>query len=113
MSEANSNWPDKIIVGLTGNIATGKSAIMKIAAEKGALTLDADKVVHSIMNNDRSLQKAIVKSFGDEVAREDGRINRPALAQIVFKDSEELAQLEGLIHPAVRREIHKYINLTR
>ena len=111
MSEVKSSWPDKIIVGLTGNIATGKSAIMKIAAEQGALTLDADKVVHSIMNNDRSLQQAIVTKFGEGVAREDGRINRPALAQIVFKDPEKLAQLEGLIHPAVRQEMHKYINL--
>jgi len=62
-------------------------------------------------NNDRTLQKAIVDKFGNEVAREDGRINRPARAQIVFKDAAKLATLEELIHPVVRQEIHKYINL--
>ncbi|MCA9987963.1 MAG: dephospho-CoA kinase, partial [Anaerolineales bacterium] len=99
MSDETNKWPDKIIVGLTGNIATGKSAIMKIAAEQGALTLDADKVVHSIMNNDRALQRAIIEAFGNEVAAEDGHINRSALAKIVFNNPEKLARLEGLIHP--------------
>ena len=111
MSDETNKWPDKIIVGLTGNIATGKSAIMKIAAEQGALTLDADKVVHSIMNNDRALQRAIIEAFGNEVAAEDGHINRSALAKIVFNNPEKLARLEGLIHPTVRQEIHKYISL--
>ena len=111
MSDETGQWPDKIIVGLTGNIATGKSAIMKIAAEQGALTLDADKVVHSIMNNDRALQRAIVAAFGNEVTAEDGRINRAALAKIVFNNPDKLARLEALIHPTVRQEIHKYISL--
>jgi dephospho-CoA kinase len=42
----SQRWPDKLIIGLTGNIATGKSAIMKMAAERSALTLDADLLVH-------------------------------------------------------------------
>lgn len=76
-------WPDKIVVGLTGNIATGKSSVMRMAAEQG-ITLDADKIVHEIMDGDPSVQAAIAVAFGAEVRKADGRIDRPALAAIVF-----------------------------
>ena len=49
----------KVIVGITGNIATGKSAVMRLAAAAGALTLDADAIVHEIMDNDAAMQAAI------------------------------------------------------
>ena len=68
---------DKFIIGLTGNIATGKSAVMQLAAQRGAFTLDADQVVHEILNNDADLQQAIATAFGSTVRRADGRIDRP------------------------------------
>jgi dephospho-CoA kinase len=98
-------WPDRLIIGVTGNIATGKSAVMRMAADKGALTLDADKVVHHIMDNDASMQAAIAVAFGGEVRREDGSINRARLASIVFNDPAALRDLEQMLHPAVRAEI--------
>ena len=76
-------WPNKKVVGLTGNIATGKSTVMRLAAQQGALTLDADKVVHEIMADDPSMQAAIAVAFGPEVRRADGSIDRAALAAIV------------------------------
>ena len=57
-----SDSHQRIVIGLTGNIATGKSAIMKLAAEKGALTLDADKVVHELLNHSAEIQQAVVES---------------------------------------------------
>ncbi len=93
------------IIGLTGNIATGKSVVLKMAAEKGALTLDADKIVHDILENDPSMQAAIAVAFGPQVRRKDGAIDRGALAAIVFADETALRDLETLVHPAVRREI--------
>ncbi|MFQ5399500.1 MAG: dephospho-CoA kinase [Anaerolineae bacterium] len=100
MSESN-----KLIIGLTGNIATGKSAVMRLAAEAGALTIDADKLVHELMGHDADIQAAVADAFGPDVRRPDGRIDRQALGQIVFADKNAMRKLEQLLHPAVQREI--------
>lgn len=102
-------WPNKKVVGLTGNIATGKSTVMRLAAQQGALTLDADKVVHEIMADDPSMQAAIAVAFGPEVRRADGSIDRAALAAIVFGDPA-LRDLENMMHPAVRQEIYRRVD---
>jgi len=101
----SKQWPKKTIIGLTGNIATGKSAVMKLAEEAGTLTIDADAVVHSIMDHDSSMQAAIAVAFGPQVRLPDGRINRVALGELVFKDASALKDLEQMVHPAVRREV--------
>ncbi len=103
-------WPDKYIIGLTGNIATGKSAVMRLAAEQGALTIDADQVVHEILAGDPEMQAAIAVAFGAEVRYPDGRINRRALAEIVFNDPDDLNDLEKMLHPAVRDEINRRLD---
>lgn len=104
---------DKFIIGLTGNIATGKSAVLQLAAQRGAFTIDADRVVHELLNNDGALQQTISEVFGPTVRLEDGRINRPALGKIVFNNSEKLRQLEGIIHPAVYSVVIKKIAETK
>ncbi|MCB0061272.1 MAG: dephospho-CoA kinase [Caldilineaceae bacterium] len=90
-----------IIIGLTGNIATGKSTVLKLLAEKGAYVLDADKLAHESMQVGTHTYWAIVEQFGDAILQPDGKINRRALGQIVFNDPEALAQLESIVHPAV------------
>lgn len=105
-----TRFSGKLIVGLTGNIATGKSAVMRLAAEHGALTIDADKVVHELEDHDAELQAAIAVAFGHEVRREDGRIDRRALGKIVFGDPQAMRDLEGIIHPAVQREAARRIH---
>jgi dephospho-CoA kinase len=97
--------PSKLLIGLTGNIATGKSAVMRLAAGHGALTIDADKVVHDILANDPTVQAAIAVAFGSQVRKPTGQIDRAALGQIVFGDPEALRDLEAMLHPAVRVEI--------
>lgn len=106
----STRWPNKKVVGLTGNIATGKSTVMRLAAQQGALTLDADKVVHEIMAEDPSMQAAIAVAFGPEVRRADGSIDRAALAAIVFGDPDALRDLENMLHPAVRQEVYRRID---
>ncbi|MCP4415155.1 MAG: dephospho-CoA kinase [Chloroflexi bacterium] len=104
MSDNNkeaTTYTGKLIVGLTGNIATGKSAVMRLAKEQGATIIDADKIVHELMDNDADMQAAIAVAFGPEVRREDGRINRKKLGEIVFADPAALQDLEAMIHPAV------------
>lgn len=97
------------IIGLTGNIATGKSAVMRLAAERGALTIDADRVVHELLAADTVIQEAVAAVFGPSVRRADGSINRVALGSIVFDDPKRLRQLEDILHPAVRLEIARRV----
>jgi dephospho-CoA kinase len=97
------------IIGLTGNIATGKSVVMRQAAERGALTIDADRVVHELLDGDEAIQNAVAAAFGPEVRLPNGRIDRAALGRIVFSDPDKLRQLERLTHPAVRAEIARQI----
>lgn len=104
-----THYDGKLIIGLTGNIATGKSAVMRLAADHGALTIDADKVVHDLMNKDKKLQQAIAAQFSSKVLRDDGRIDRNTLGQIVFSDPESLAILEAIVHPVTRAELDKRI----
>jgi dephospho-CoA kinase len=106
----SKRWPDKNVIGLTGNIATGKSAVMDMAAEKGALTLDADQVVHHILHGDDGVQTEIALAFGVKVRKPDGSVDRDALAAIVFKDPVKLKRLEQIVHPAVRRALLQRID---
>ncbi len=99
----------RIIIGLTGNIATGKSAVMRLAAERGAQVIDADRVVHELLQNDEDIQAAVVAAFGPGAQTSDGRIDRAALGRIVFGNARLLRQLEDLLHPAVREEIARRV----
>ncbi len=104
-----TTYAGKVIIGLTGNIATGKSAVMRLAHDHGALTIDADKIVHELMDNDATMQAAIAVAFGSEVRREDGRIDRKKLGEIAFADPTALQDLEAMIHPAVGKEVDSRI----
>ncbi len=105
-------WPDKYLVGLTGNIATGKSTVLKLAAKRGSLILDADQIVHYLFNSDHFVQEAVVALFGSDIQFRDGTINRAAVAKKVFNDPEALLALEQIIHPAVRRRLLEQIDLS-
>lgn len=99
----------RIIIGLTGNIATGKSAVMRLAAEQGALVIDADRVVHELLQRDEGIQTAVIAAFGPEIRLADGRIDRAALGRLVFGNESRLQQLEDILHPAVREEIARRV----
>lgn len=98
------------VVGLTGNIATGKSTVLQYMAEKGAHTIDADKLAHRAMKPGGRAYASIVETFGEEILAADGTIDRKALGRIVFADPAALRRLEAISHPAVfamaRCEIH-------
>ena len=101
---------DKFVIGLTGNIGTGKSAIMKVAAGQGAETIDADKVVHHILATNDAVKEQIKSTFGPEMLDDEGHINRAALGGIVFADPIMLSKLEGILHPVVRTSIIETVN---
>src|SRR5215203_5681683 len=91
----------KHVIGLTGNIATGKSTVVAILEELGAEAIDGDKLVHQLMGPSSPLAGQIRAEFGDETVNPDGSINRPALGKVVFSDPAKLRALEGITWPAV------------
>lgn len=91
------------LIGLTGNIACGKSAVAKMLAELGAEVIDADRLVHQLMEPGTESWQAILRRFGPSIQRPNGTIDRKTLGEIVFRDAAALADLEAILHPATRR----------
>ena len=91
------------IIGLTGNIASGKSTVARLLAERGAAHVDADALVHELYRADSPLPARIAQRFGAAVLAEDGSVDRAALGEIVFNDPEALRALEALVHPETGR----------
>lgn len=92
------------LIALTGGIASGKSTIARRLAEHGAIVVDADQIVRDVQAPGSAVLDAIGKTFGTEVIGDDGVLNRAALGAAVFGDAELLAQLNAIVHPAVRAE---------
>jgi dephospho-CoA kinase len=90
-----------LAVALTGGIAAGKSEALQAFARHGAATISSDEIVHELYRNDEQLQDALRERWGDRVFS-DGDVDRAAIGQIVFADRDELAWLEGELHPRVR-----------
>lgn len=88
-----------LTIGLTGGIAAGKSEALAAFARLGAATLSSDAVVHDLLESE-SLRGRLVERWGPEVAP-DGVVDRARIGQIVFADPEQLAWLEGQVHPLV------------
>lgn len=90
------------ILGLTGNIACGKSAVGKILLELGSERyIDADALVHHLYHAGQPIARAVGEMFGPSVLSPDGSVDRQALGQIVFRDAQAMQRLEGIVHPAV------------
>lgn len=90
-------------IGLTGNIASGKSTVSRRLAEHGAHIIDADVLAREAVAPGTDGLKAIVVRFGAEMLREDGTLDRAALRLRVFRDPDELAALNAIVHPEVGR----------
>lgn len=96
-------------IGLTGGIATGKSTVAALLVERGALLVDADQVAREVVMPGESALEAVASKFGQAVLHSDGTLNRPALGKIVFNNQDLLAQLEGILHPAIRMRMQQRI----
>lgn len=96
-------------VGLTGNIASGKSHAAQLFAELGAHVIDADKVVHELLAYGTPTYHQIVTTFGRDIVGPDSQIDRRKLGQIIFSDAEKRQVLNQLTHHAVRTEILRRI----
>jgi dephospho-CoA kinase len=102
-----------LLLGVTGNIACGKSSVMAMLGELGARIIDADAVYGDLVQPGMPLLAAIGRAFGDAVIRADGALDRPALAAIVFSDPAALAKLDDLVRPVVGPEVLRRAARTR
>lgn len=91
------------LVGLTGGIGSGKSAVAELLAAKGAAIVDSDVIAREVVEPGTAGLAAIVERFGSEVLDGEGRLNRKALGAVVFNDTDARRDLEAIVHPAVRR----------
>ena len=94
----------KYLIGLTGNIATGKSVVARMLADLGATVIDADALVHELQRRGTPTHDAVVAEFGSGILRQDGEIDRQRLGALVFSRPERLRALEHILHPAVAVE---------
>jgi dephospho-CoA kinase len=90
-----------LVLGLTGGIGSGKSTVSALLEKKGAVIIDADRVVRQLQEPGEPVFEAMVEAFGDGILAADGTLDRQAVADLVFGDDEKLATLNGIVHPAV------------
>lgn len=93
---------DCLSVGLTGGIASGKSAVSQRMAELGAVVIDADLLARQVMEPGTEGLAEAVEAFGGGILRADGSLDRPALGGIVFGDEAARERLNSIVHPRVR-----------
>jgi dephospho-CoA kinase len=99
------NLPGKYIIGLTGNIGTGKTVVRRMLEHLGAYTIDADALSHRATAKGAPGYQPVLEIFGKWILDGDGEINRKKLGDLVFRDQAALRELEGIVHPLVLRAV--------
>lgn len=108
-----SAWEGKFVIGLTGNIATGKGVVRRMLEHAGAFGIDADALSHRAIQRHAPGHQQAVDAFGKYVLKESGEIDRAKLAQIVFSDPAALRLLESIIHPLVRQGVDHLVHKSK
>ena len=97
-------------IGITGGIGSGKSTVCRLLADMGVPVYDSDARAKALMNDSEALRTALIEAFGEECYNAEG-LNRPYLASRVFGDAEALAQLNAIVHPAVREDFRAWADV--
>jgi dephospho-CoA kinase len=100
-----SKWAGKYIIGLTGNIGTGKSVVRKMLEHLGAYGIDADALSHRAMAKGAPGYKPVIEAFGRWILDPEGQINRSKLSRLVFDDPDGMVLLEKIVHPLVGQAV--------
>jgi dephospho-CoA kinase len=90
-------------IGLTGGIACGKSTVSAMLARRGAILIDADRLAREVVEPGTLALAEVVRVFGQALLLEDGSLNRQELGRLVFGSEEKRKQLEGILHPPIRK----------
>jgi len=102
-----------IVVGLTGSVGTGKSTVARFFRELGAYVIDWDELAREVVRPNSEAWRQIVEHFGADIVNQDSTLNRQKLADIVFRNKEELAKLNEIVHPQVFIEDERITNQIR
>jgi dephospho-CoA kinase len=108
-----SAWPGKYVIGLTGNIATGKSVVRKMLEHLGAYGIDADALAHRAIAPGAPGYQPVVDTFGKWILGPEGLIDRSKLGRVVFSDPEALTYLEKIVHPLVGQAVDILVRRSR
>jgi dephospho-CoA kinase len=100
-----NTFASPLTIGVTGGIASGKSAVARAFAEHGIPWVDADDVAREVVEPGEPALAEIVARFGDDVTDAEGRLDRRALRAIVFADEDERRWLESVTHPRIRQRL--------
>lgn len=98
------------VIGLTGGIASGKSVVARRLAEHGAVHVDADELARDVVEPGEPALAEIVREFGPSILGPDGRLDRAALASVIFTDPERRAALNAITHPAVKQRARELMD---
>lgn len=102
-----------LLVGLTGNIGSGKSTVTRLLSERGATIIDADVLARRAVELDAPAHRRIVERWGPAILAPDRQLDRDALRRIVFADTEQLEELNQIVHPEVERLRERLIDEAR
>ncbi len=109
----SNRWPGKLVIGLTGNIATGKSVVRRMLEALDAFGIDADGLAHRAMSPGAPAFQPVVDTFGKWILGPDGQIDRAKLSKVVFNDPDALKQLEAITHPIVKQVVDLLIRRSK
>jgi len=101
--------PAKLLVGLTGGIASGKSTVARLLGELGCTVVDADEIVADLYQPGQAGALAVARLFGEEMLTAEGAVDRPRVGAAVFGDAEARKRLEAAIHPLVRERTNELL----
>jgi len=96
-----------LIVGLTGGVASGKTAASQVLKEEGAYVIDADQIARELVQPHQPAWNELIRAFGKEILQEDGSLHRKKLADKVFADPKQRKRLNQILHPRIKEEMDR------
>jgi dephospho-CoA kinase len=102
-----------LIVGLTGNVASGKTRVADRWREQGALVIDADRLGHEVLREDPAARAALVEAFGEDILGADGEVRRGTLGERAFASPEATRQLNAIVHPPLLERLERELDRAR
>jgi dephospho-CoA kinase len=96
-----------LIVGLTGGVASGKTAVSQVLKEEGAYIIDADQIARELVQPHKPAWNELIRAFGREILQENGSIHRKRLADKVFTDPRQRKLLNQILHPRIKEEMDR------
>ncbi len=96
-----------MLIGVTGQIGSGKTTAAKILASFGAVVIDADEIGHQVVDESAQLRRKLAKQFGQDILTASGKLSRKKLADLAFADEVAKGRLNRIVHPALLRKLRR------